>query len=182
MAATDGKPWDKRPSETDLSHDAFLVYLHQGVSRSLARVVVELGRDDHYVRQLKRWSSEHEWVSRCAAYDEATWAARKDGRDEARDRARQSLVDAAGAAADTVRELMEDTGTPPSVRLACAREILSLAGLVAPKRVELSGPDGKDIRVTARRALTGLDTDQLRLVAQALGVELEPEAASEEDA
>ena len=62
--------WEKRESETARAYRAFCVYRDMGVDRSLAKVRAKLGKKSGYERQLQEWSSDHEWVSRAAAYDE----------------------------------------------------------------------------------------------------------------
>jgi hypothetical protein len=65
------EPWTKREDETSRAYDVFCVYLELGPrERSLQKVCEELGKKSGYVRHLERWSSEHDWVDRAAAWDE----------------------------------------------------------------------------------------------------------------
>jgi hypothetical protein len=58
--------WDKRPNESALAFRAFALYRDLGSKRSISQVARELGTE---ITHLKDWSSKHEWVARCDAYD-----------------------------------------------------------------------------------------------------------------
>jgi hypothetical protein len=79
------QPWDRLEAETGPAWHAFTLYrdLPAG-ERSLSRVASELvagdptatppkpqrkGKVENVRTELARWSSRHEWVDRCAAYD-----------------------------------------------------------------------------------------------------------------
>jgi hypothetical protein len=72
----DPHPWTRRPGETPKGYEAFRLYLFQGKDRSLQRV-----HDETKISTglIGRWSREHEWVSRTAAYDSYKVTARVDG-------------------------------------------------------------------------------------------------------
>ena len=62
-------PWSRQKSDTEKSWEAFQAYLAMPVPRSLRRLVDALGKKPGYVGQLYRWSRQHGWVARVAAYD-----------------------------------------------------------------------------------------------------------------
>jgi hypothetical protein len=65
--------WDQQPRETEPSYRAFLVYRDLGADRSFeaARVLYlpSAGGRLRSKRLLARWSTRHEWVERCRAWD-----------------------------------------------------------------------------------------------------------------
>lgn len=63
---TDTPIWERLPSDTDKSYEAFCIYRDMGASRSLEKVSKKL---DKSVTLLGRWSSDHNWVDRVSAYD-----------------------------------------------------------------------------------------------------------------
>lgn len=64
--ATRPDPWDRRPKESTPAFEAFVIYRGMGVERSIRRVAKELSKSEAL---LKRWSAEHGWALRVAAYD-----------------------------------------------------------------------------------------------------------------
>lgn len=64
-------PFDRRSNETDPAWKAFLCYRNMGEGRTLDKARIELGRRPGYMRQLEEWSSDHEWVARVRAWDDA---------------------------------------------------------------------------------------------------------------
>jgi hypothetical protein len=63
--------WQRRADESDQAWMAFIAYRDQGVgNRSLPRLTVEMERPKSYTRQLEKWSSEHQWQVRVAAWDQ----------------------------------------------------------------------------------------------------------------
>lgn len=70
--------WDRRPKETPAAWLAFQAYRDLGPKRSLADARAKTGARPGAGRRWERWSSQHNWVTRCAAYD-----ARLDGAKQA---------------------------------------------------------------------------------------------------
>lgn len=68
------------------------------------------------------------------------------------DRARLALVMTAEQAVRHIVAVMSDTTAPHRVRLSAAQDILDRAGIVPPRRVEHTGPDGGPIPVEVRQA------------------------------
>jgi phage terminase small subunit len=64
-------PFDRRSNETDPAWKAFQCYRNMGEGRTLDKARKELGRREGYMRQLEEWSSDHEWVNRVRAWDDA---------------------------------------------------------------------------------------------------------------
>lgn len=59
-------PWDRQPGETSKAYEAFVTYRDQGADRNVRRVAEELDKSNTLIG---RWSSQHDWVSRAAAWD-----------------------------------------------------------------------------------------------------------------
>lgn len=60
-----GKPWERQPTDTEKSFEAFMVYMHME-GRTLAKAAEQLGKS---TQQLNTWSHRHNWHSRVVAYD-----------------------------------------------------------------------------------------------------------------
>lgn len=162
--------WDRRPNETSRAYDAFCAYIQLGPQRSLTKLCTALERPTHYLSQLKGWSSLNDWVNRASAFDTRELTASLEARVEVRERARQYAVDRVAGYLERIDALADDENTPPSVVLSALRSLVEIAGVTAPKRVELSGPDGAEVRIASLR--TGLDAltlEQLAAIAGVLG-------------
>jgi len=69
--------WGQRPDESAPAYEAFKVYRNSGARRSLRSTAREVGK----ARTLMdRWSSRHQWVARCAAWDQEQVELRKEAR------------------------------------------------------------------------------------------------------
>lgn len=64
---TDNPLWERLPSDTDKSYEAFCVYRDMGANRSHTKVAQELSKS---VALIHRWSSDHDWINRVSAYDD----------------------------------------------------------------------------------------------------------------
>lgn len=60
------EPWERQLNETPRAWEAFVLYRDMGASRSIAKVARELGKNKVV---LEKWSTEYDWVKRCAAWD-----------------------------------------------------------------------------------------------------------------
>jgi hypothetical protein len=60
------KPWARRTTETSKAYEAFEAYRDMGHKRTLRAVGEVLGKSETV---LSRWSSQHDWVARAAAWD-----------------------------------------------------------------------------------------------------------------
>ncbi len=64
------KPWERQPTDTPKSWEAFKLYRDMGPLRSLRKL-----QKEHYikrpsmVRQSQGWSSKYNWVERCADWE-----------------------------------------------------------------------------------------------------------------
>lgn len=70
------KAWEKRPNESSKAFRAFQAYLTlidpnnpAAQGRSVERAAQRLNYNPKSISQLFKWSSEHDWVARCEAYD-----------------------------------------------------------------------------------------------------------------
>jgi hypothetical protein len=63
---TNAAIWERLDTDTNKSWEAFEIYRGLGATRSLTRVSQQLHKS---IPMLGRWSSKHNWVPRCAAWD-----------------------------------------------------------------------------------------------------------------
>ncbi len=67
--------WDKQETETNRAFNAFLVYKNMGALRSLRKAAEEFYGNAYITNSVskvnifRRWSTKHNWVARCGAYD-----------------------------------------------------------------------------------------------------------------
>jgi hypothetical protein len=59
-------PWERRPSDTDKSFEAFEEYRIMGTNRSLAKLALKLHKS---VQLMDRWSKQHGWYDRVQQFD-----------------------------------------------------------------------------------------------------------------
>lgn len=59
------------PQESGKAFAAFELYREMGVERSIAKVAQKYNKSASYIAQLNRWSGQHGWVKRAAAWDDA---------------------------------------------------------------------------------------------------------------
>lgn len=62
----DTKPWERQEGESVKAFEAFTVYLNLGEERSIRAVSQKLVKSRTLI---SRWSADHKWVERVAAYD-----------------------------------------------------------------------------------------------------------------
>ena len=68
--------WDRQEGETNRAYNAFRVYRNMGALRTLKKAAEKYYGDAYFVRtsaknrNFEYWSSNHNWVARCAAYDD----------------------------------------------------------------------------------------------------------------
>lgn len=60
------EPWERQLNESTPAFEAFACYRDMGASRSTAKVSRQLCKS---VSLMNRWSAEHDWVKRVAAWD-----------------------------------------------------------------------------------------------------------------
>ena len=60
------EPWERQLNESPQAFEAFAAYRDMGAARSTAKVSRQLCKS---VSLMNRWSSEHDWVKRVAAWD-----------------------------------------------------------------------------------------------------------------
>jgi len=178
-------PWDQLEGEKPRDYQRFLDYLSLGPARTVRRLIERYeseGKKAFSVSLYAKLSMRYDWVERARAYDYTELSARLEDRTQARELARQVLVDSAAETAGilvALRDGQMDRGdtepvldrhgdvtgersvVPPATRLASAKEILSLAGLTPPKRIELTGKDGEELKLRARVAVSDLSTEQI---------------------
>ncbi len=152
---TPSESWKRRPDETIKAFESFSIYLRLGRKRSYARVLAESGRPPGYIRQVERWSSTHQWVARAEAFD--TWLLEQrlaeipKLADQTRLLVARRVRNLAKSLCDIGDGTIEDA--PPS-RVAAIREAFAVTGVSGPKKVEVTGKDGKAIQ--AEHTHTGL--------------------------
>lgn len=178
--------WERQPKETVKSFRAFMAYLLMEPKRSIARLAMAEGWDK---TTCERWSRKHGWVQRCEAYDAHLLTEAIRTRELVQERVRQRLIDGLDKAVDALFGLLEgelqDFGASvpildrhgnevgqapivkPSTRLQAAKEILDRAGITVPKRIELTGADGRELLINAQAAVSQLSNEQLEALSKA---------------
>ena len=165
------QPWDMHEEETGKAHTAFTDYLELGEGRSLSKLAEMYAKSKPYVNQLKRWSRQHNWVARAAAWDAHIAA-------EARQRTERTLIERRVEVQEREWEMSE-------ALLKRAEEINKLPLTQRVLTDTQTSPDGKTItnyytiepvRANARdaarllegasklaRLSTGLETDRIKI-------------------
>jgi hypothetical protein len=69
-------PWLRQAGETNVSYEAFRVYLMGGSARTTPKVAEAVGKS---VTLIQNWSAQYLWVDRCRAYDNFLLEAETDG-------------------------------------------------------------------------------------------------------
>ncbi|MEO0594554.1 MAG: hypothetical protein AAF126_00420 [Chloroflexota bacterium] len=94
---TDSPIWERLPTDTDKSFQAFCIYRDMGAQRSLSKAyaMYKGATTAQEIRNAKspdgtftKWSSEHNWSERVSAYD-----VYQDGLRQERNLARQKLIE-----------------------------------------------------------------------------------------
>ncbi len=172
-----------------------------GPARNLRTLRIRIGKAERYARTLRVYSSKFNWTARAAQYDADRFAAATASADSVRKHVLAVVAEDADA---TIRDLLElrrgrmgdgydsepildrhgeEIGQRPAVkastRVEAGRHVLGLIGLVPPKRVELSGPDGSEIKAAATVAAT-LDTATLERLRAILPGAVTPTAPAQD--
>lgn len=177
------KPWEQREDESSKAYAAFMTYLELGPDRSIDKAATASAPQKSRKSRAwhwQSWSRRFDWVARAGAYDAHLFSERIAARDKVREQARQAAVDAAQEAVLTIADAMRfDHADNPvgavKARIDAAAKILALAGVDAPKRVELSGPDGKTMEIDVRSMLAdavdklNIDPDTALELAEKIG-------------
>ena len=158
------KPWDKRKSETDKAYAALQEWLSIPPHK---RTKVEMAKRGWEERSVRHWYGRHAWSDRAVAHDKEILDTALSQRNEERERFRQAIIEEVWEAIEVIKDVMKDPDAPPSTRLSAAAHVLDRAGIVIPKRVELTGADGKEIFQRAACALDRLSDEQLAAFAAA---------------
>jgi hypothetical protein len=61
--------WKRLPSESSKAYHAFCQYLRDGHWRSMKKVAAKLGKPPRYEKQLWKWCSKFDWITRTQAFD-----------------------------------------------------------------------------------------------------------------
>lgn len=89
-------------------------------------------------------------------------------REEIRQRAGRSLDDLKIDAAAYYQSIMADQTTAMRERILALEGFVRLFGLARPERIEVSGPDGGEIKVANKPSLDGLTPEQLAVLRAAI--------------
>lgn len=166
--------WQRRPDETSRSWACFNTYLRLGPSRTLSQAANTAG---HLHDTVRRWSSQHHWVLRAAAYDEHMQAVyTEQAEDTARAMADRHVRIAGLAQAVVARELQwvsseqqrrdralteaAQAGTDPPPWALEQRMTMTAAARLLQVATQLER--GATVQPTFEDELANLDNDQLR--------------------
>ena len=171
------KPWHRirgKGKETNAAWRAFRIYRDMGYVRTAAKAWIEYreGTGKKPIplpRWFNEWQSYNKWTARCQAFDEAEYERVRLANERKRDAARQVLVDGAKAAAQSMlvmargKRLPEQT-VESSVARAAQRDVLKIAGVEPPERIEITGADGGPVEFALD--ISKLDDEDLRALAR----------------
>ena len=150
----------------------------------MKRSLRKLAKDGWRLASLGRWSTKNQWQDRAGAWDAELLSSAMKKRTEQRERILQTLYDAGPEAAKALVKLLSGqvpsngatvkqfdregnhVGDVPVVKpgslIQAACQTLDRIGIIAPKRIELTGEDGKAIEIAARHELTAYTDEELR--------------------
>ncbi len=168
-----GKPWSKRPKESDKAYGAFMAYIELGPERTYRELARTLGRPVSYEHQVRRWVARYSWDERLAAYDSEVLERAMSGTVASQQRARQILVGAAEKAARRLVAFVE--GDVPETHAAVVHQaccnILEYSGIVKPKRLELIDDRSDKAKKAARAEARKLSGPMLDAVEKILATD-----------
>lgn len=116
----DKKPWERRDAESNPAYEAFRAYMR---IRSIPKVAVELSKSETLI---KRWSAEHQWISRITDYDSYLATADTDGEVHRLGQSRDKVLDLMDKLTGLLDMVLDDHITrrePPTVRWSQAANI-----------------------------------------------------------
>jgi len=146
---TTPKPWERRDTDTDKSWAAFCVYRDMGAGRSLRELQERVyGRKEGAPKaqgngHITRWSSEHDWVARCRAYDEHLDALNLARVEEGREVAFRRLATMREKALRALEKMLDDPDNATGPQLSAIREVLDRTGVALPKGVDVTSKGEK---------------------------------------
>lgn len=175
------QPWDRREGETPKAYAAFCVYLglapaDRSIDAAYALHRERLGRPLEKPQRAPshwgRWSARHDWVARAEAHDQHALQSAIAKRSELRERAHQHAID---HAEELIRRLVDvalgRAGKVGMVQLMALKHALKLAGVIAPKKIEVSSTGRQaDHAAEIEAGLSRLSLDELRALAAGAGV------------
>lgn len=175
----DNPIWERLPSETDKSFEAFAIYRDMGVNRSLRKLVQRLNKDStNYLRVLADWSKNHNWQERVSKYDEHQAEQRALRKQKSRIQIEGNVLKdyrAMRKAIDKRLKLLEQTDYRGDLSdfhslLSLmknaddyARRSVGLPDKVTEQKHEHTGKDGKDLPASTTTIIikTGMDLDEI---------------------
>lgn len=173
----DNRIWERLPTDTDKSFEAFVIYRDLQAKRTLIAVAERLQKSYTIIR---RWSTANDWVNRVAAFDKSLDEKNLDENAE-----RQKLIkDNAYADYEFLRKAIDKTkrayleidfSKVPSYEIGNLVELMKKAddygrrsvGLpdkITEQKNEHTGKDGGAIDVTVHPPIiikTGMDLDEI---------------------
>jgi hypothetical protein len=144
------RPWDLQPKETKRSYEIFREFLALGPQRSLSKLAQRMGLNT--TTQYKRWSARYDWQARAREYDVVHHIELDDLHDK-RSEVVAILLGASPSIARSLVEIATNRDNSVTARLKANAQIMDLLGMKAPKRVEVSGPERKPLRIEHTQAI-----------------------------
>ena len=92
---------------------------------------------------ITRWSSEHDWVARCRAYDEHLDALNLARVEEGREVAFRRLATMREKALRALEKMLDDPDNATGPQLSAIREVLDRTGVALPKGVDVTSKGEK---------------------------------------
>ena len=178
-------PPEHRANDTPRSYAALVSLAAMGPGRSLEKYRLTTGKSPAYLRQLERWSSDHDWQNRIIEYDRAIAAAEEAQRAQIRAKRRIDLENADWETGKAIRDLAQSIllelpkfkrdsvqrieRTDPLTKQITITEVITLALKAGP------GELAKALELASKlqRLSVGEATDIHKLVESELGAMLD---------
>lgn len=142
------------PKESAKAYQAYLDYRDMGDGRSLAKLNNQYGKKPSYIRQLQKWSAEHDWQSRIKQFSqeqaEERSAKLQAEIDEMNERHVRLAIEQQEKATKQIQSLInaESFGSQAVVQLLkLATDLERLARGAPTEREEITGKDGSPVQV-----------------------------------
>lgn len=182
------QPWERQKGESSRALRAFAMYRDMGAERrSLRRLAEAMGVS---LRLVSRWSRQHHWVERCAAWDdEVDRMAREEQARAIAEMCRQHAEEAVRLRLAAFKSLMEQLegfaleDLNPADLLKIWNETVKVERLIRgePETVQqqqITGKGGGPVRV-AGQDLSRLSDDELAQLERLLSKAGEPDAGTD---
>lgn len=141
--------WERRDNETGAAFNAFVLYRDYGPERSQRKAAELLAKGDPLkfksaVNRIAVWSAQHEWVSRCIAYDRemdrVAIKARKARIRQIQSTAVSSLSVLAAIGARSAQRIHEEMQLDPTKKVPFEQALKATVAALNEARLDMGDP------------------------------------------